>query len=100
MTWNTAERSALDRVKSASERAAAKAVSLGTRGVNRRCDGPFVLHEDGRIVCTGVCQHGKIWDRVPFLGWDHLKATKIRCCIANTAAPRCERCTAPGPAEG
>lgn len=95
VTWNTAERRALDQMQSASERVAAKALGLGSRGVTRRCDGPFVLHEDGRIVCTGLCQHGKIWDRVPFLGWDHLKAKKARCAVANTTGPSCERCAPP-----
>ncbi|HEX5480456.1 MAG TPA: hypothetical protein VFY79_12130 [Dehalococcoidia bacterium] len=97
MIWNTAERRALDQMKSASQRVAAKTVSPGSRGVRRRCDGPFVLHEDGRIVCTGICQHGKIWERVPFLGWDHLKAKKLRCDSANTTGRSCERCTPMAP---
>jgi hypothetical protein len=83
-------------MKSASERVAAKPLSLGAPGVRRRCDGPFVLHEDGRIACTGVCQHGKIWERVPFLAWDHLKAKKNRCAVARTAGPSCTRCVASG----
>ena len=57
-------------------------------------DGPYVLHEDGRVVCTGLCQHGKIWDRLPFLGWNHLKAKKVRCAPESTAGATCERCTA------
>jgi len=93
VTWNTAERRALEQMKSASERVAVKPVSPGVR---RRCDGPFVLHEDGRIACTGVCQHGSPWARAPFLAWDHAKAKKSRCAVTRTAGPSCTRCVAAG----
>ncbi|MHB8377302.1 MAG: hypothetical protein ACYDEB_10160 [Dehalococcoidia bacterium] len=92
--WNSAEQAALAGIDTASARVAARVPAART-SPNNRCDGPFVVHQDGRVACTGICIRGKSWERVPFLGWDHLKARKVRCGLELTAGSECDRCRDP-----
>ena len=92
--WNTAEQAALVAVDAASTRVAAREL-MSRAGPEHRCAGPFIVHQDGRVACTGVCIRGKSWERVPFLGWDHHRAKKLRCSLELTAGAACDRCRDP-----
>ena len=88
--WNFAEQATLVAIDAASTRVAGRAAA-GRTSPEHRCAGPFIVHQDGRVVCTGICIRGKSWERVPFLGWDHLRARKVRCSLDQTAGIACDR---------
>jgi hypothetical protein len=63
------------------------------------CNGPYFLHKNGSVMCTGACRVRKngvhlLGPGQRFMEWNHAEAHHLMCRPDKTKGRRCERCRA------
>lgn len=57
------------------------------------CCGPYFLHKNGSVMCTGRCRtRNLLGPGQRFMEWNHASAPRLKCRPSKTSGRRCERC--------